>query len=72
MVDLSLFFEALKKDLNGQQMEVGDEFAYTCNNATVVFSMNLNEKGEKDLRIQVIGGKPVHIDTVIPIFEEEN
>jgi len=72
-LDLSLFFEALKKELNGRQMEVGDDFIYTCNNAAVIFSMKLNEKGEKDLGINVIGGKPVHIDTELPIFitEEE-
>lgn len=69
MKELDVFFEALKQELNGKQMEVGDEFVYTCNNAVVIYSMDYNEKKEKTLGIRIIGGKAVHIDTELPIFE---
>lgn len=69
MKELDVFFKALKEELNGEQMEVGDEFVYTCNNAVVIYSMDYNEKKEKTLGIRIIGGKAVHIDTELPIFE---
>lgn len=69
MKELDVFFEALNEELNGEQMEVGDEFVYTCNNAVVIYSMDYNEKKEKTLDIRIIGGKAVHIDTELPIFE---
>ncbi|MBE5087580.1 hypothetical protein IGI03_05895 [Bacillus thuringiensis] len=69
MKELDVFFEALNEELNGEQMEVGDEFVYTCNNAVVIYSMDYNEKKEKTLGIRIIGGKAVHIDTELPIFE---
>ncbi|MFE4764415.1 hypothetical protein [Bacillus mycoides] len=69
MKELDVFFKALKEELNGEQMEVGDEFVYTCNNAVVIFKMDYNEKKEKTLGIRVIGGKAVHIDTELPIFK---
>ncbi|WP_258869805.1 hypothetical protein [Bacillus sp. AW] len=68
MEELDLFYKALNEELDGQQMEVGDEFVYTCNNAVVIFSMDANEKQEKTLGIRIIGGKAVHIDTELPIF----
>ncbi|PEK91422.1 hypothetical protein [Bacillus mycoides] len=70
MEEMNLFLEALKEELNGEQMEVGDEFVFTCNNAVVIYSMNHNEKKEKTLGIRIISGKAVHIDTELPIFEE--
>ncbi|EJS62004.1 hypothetical protein ICU_05172 [Bacillus cereus BAG2X1-1] len=69
MEELELFYKALREELNGQQMEVGDEYVYTCNNAVVIFAMDYNEKQEKNLGIRIIGGKAVHIDTELPIFE---
>ncbi|MFJ6034280.1 hypothetical protein ACIQFL_28690 [Bacillus toyonensis] len=69
MKELDVFFKALKEELNGEQMEVGDEFVYTCNNAVVIYSMDYNEKKEKTLDIRIIGGKAVHIDIELPIFE---
>ncbi|MFP3415040.1 hypothetical protein SB773_26285 [Bacillus sp. SIMBA_074] len=69
MKELDLFYKALKEELNGEQMEVGDEFVYTCNNAVVIYNMDYNEKKEKTLGIRIIGGKAVHIDTELPIFE---
>ncbi|EJS62982.1 TPA: hypothetical protein QCX97_003481 [Bacillus wiedmannii] len=69
MKELDVFFKALTEELNGEQMEVGDEFVYTCNNAVVIFKMDYNEKQEKTLDIRIIGGKAVHIDTELPIFE---
>lgn len=69
MKELDVFFKHLTEELNGEQMEVGDEFVYTCNNAVVIFKMDYNEKKEKTLDIRVIGGKAVHIDTELPIFE---
>lgn len=72
MEEMNLFYEALKKDLGGRQMDVGEEFVYTCNNAVVIFSMNYNEKQEKTLEMRILGGKAVHIDTELPIFEMED
>lgn len=69
MKELDVFFEALNEELNGEQMKIGDEFVYTCNNAVVIYSMDYNEKKEKTLGIRIIGGKAVHIDTELPIFE---
>ncbi|EOP49357.1 hypothetical protein IKQ_05174 [Bacillus cereus VDM053] len=68
MKELDLFYKALNEELDGQQMEVGDEFVYTCNNALVIFSMDANEKQEKTLGIRIIGDKAVHIDTTLPMF----
>ncbi|MES5930020.1 hypothetical protein QCI77_29335 [Bacillus cereus group sp. MG9] len=70
MRELHLFFKALNEELNGEQMEVGDEFVYTCNNATVIYSMKYDENKNKTLDIRVIGGKAIHIDTALPIFTE--
>jgi hypothetical protein len=70
MRELHLFFKALNEELNGEQMEVGDEFVYTCNNATVIYSMEYDENKNKMLDIRVIGGKAIHIDTELPIFTE--
>ncbi|HDR7669585.1 TPA: hypothetical protein QCX97_003471 [Bacillus wiedmannii] len=69
MKELDLFYKALNEELDGKQMEIGDEFVYTCNNAVVIFSMDTNEKQEKALGIRIIGGKAVHIDTSLPIFK---
>ena len=69
MEALELFYKALNEELNGQQMEVGDEFVYTCDNAVVIFTMDYNEKQEKNLDIRIIGGKAVHIDTELPFFK---
>ena len=70
MKELDLFYKALNEELDGKQMEVGDEFVYTCNNAVVIFKLDYNERKEKTLDIRIIGGKAVHIDTELPIFEE--
>ncbi|MGW6193983.1 hypothetical protein ACWFRC_25750 [Bacillus cereus] len=69
MRELHLFFKALNEELNGEQMEVGDEYVYTCKNATVIYSMKYDENKNKTLDIRVIGGKAIHIDTELPIFE---
>ncbi|GAB6455975.1 hypothetical protein bcgnr5390_12510 [Bacillus luti] len=66
---LEPFYGALEKELNGEQMEVGDEYVYTCRNATVVFSMDLDSNKEKVFSVKIIGGEAKYIDVEIPVFE---
>lgn len=65
---LEPIFKALRKELNGEKMDIGDEFVFTCNNATVVVRMDKNDKGEKDLNINIIGGNPIYVDVTLDIF----
>ncbi|MGE1028610.1 hypothetical protein ACQGS5_02905 [Bacillus sp. GKis3/1] len=69
MKELDVFFKTLNEELNGEQMEVGDEFVYTCNNAVVIFAMDYDKQGNRNLDVRIIGGKAIYIDTELPIFE---
>ncbi|WP_336769661.1 hypothetical protein [Bacillus bombysepticus] len=66
---LEPFYEALQQKLNGKQMEIGDEYVYTCRNATIVFSMELDNNKEKVFSVKVISGEAKHIDVEVPLFE---
>lgn len=66
---MKLFGNKLKEELGDEKPEIGDQYVFTCNNATVIYSFILNEKGKMTLDIKIIGGQPIYIDTEFDIFD---
>lgn len=61
---LNKCYEYIKNDLNGEVMEIGDEYVFSLNNCSV----NIRMAEGRELKINVVGGKPVEIDAECPLF----
>lgn len=65
---LALYREKIAEKYGSEELEPGDKIVSVFDNCTMIVSMDDN----KEVRVELVGGKPFYINGSLDIYKEEN